>query len=276
MNLAGFNKRSDPFVSIIMPAHNAEPWIGEAIDSVLAQTHPQWELIVVVDGSTDRTEPIVREYDDERIRCIGQAEQRGVSAARNRGLRSMEGDYLLFFDADDILFPRSLESRLELFRKDPEIAFVDGKVLITGPSGNKIKETWSPNYEGFPKRELLALKDSCFVSITWLIRADAVGNVRFDEKLTHCEDLDFFLSIADQGKYSYVDEPIMYFRRTGRSAMSDLEGLERGYRWLSHKWKEKAEKKGGGELKEKAKRILFRSYLKEGALLKAIRSQRGW
>lgn len=262
-------------VSIIMPAYNAEEWIGKAIDSVIAQTHQHWELLIVDDGSSDRTAQKVSGYEDERIQLYQQV-NKGVSAARNFALQKLQGDFILFLDADDMLLPRSLESRMELFSKDPCLAFVDGPVQLTGDSIDDLKRIWTPSFEGYPKEELLALKDSCFVTITWLIRREPERDYSFDEGLTHCEDLDFFLSVADQGRYAAVEEPIMYFRRTGRSAMSDLDGLEKGYRRLVRKWKAELEQREGVDMKRKAKRILFRSYIKKGALLKAIRSLKGW
>ncbi len=262
-------------VSIILPVHNGEAYLHEAIDSVLTQTHLNWELITVDDGSSDETPTILGSYTDERIRVIRQ-ENRGVSAARNRGLQEMKGDYLLFLDADDALFPKSLESRLERFSKDPELAFVDGKVHVTGPSLSELRRIWTPSFEGFPKDELLTLSDSCFVTITWLIRVDPSREYRFDEELTHCEDLDFYLSIADQGKYGYVEEAVMAFRRTGRSAMSDLRGLEKGYRHLVSKWTGDRRVEEDQVMRKKARSVIFRSYLKKGAILQAAKSRFGW
>ncbi len=267
--------RKDALVSIIMPAYNAEDWIDASIGSVLDQTYPYWELLIVDDGSSDRTTQRVKAYQDPRIRFFQQGNS-GVSAARNLALQRMNGDYMLFLDADDLLFPRSLESRLILFSEDPDLAFVDGQVYVTGSSIEDHERIWTPTFEGGPKKELLALKDSCFVTITWLIRKDPERTYRFDEKLTHCEDLDFYLSIADQGRYGYVEEPIMYFRRTGSSAMSDLEGLEKGYRRLVRKWNKQAKENGGLDMARRVKRILFKSYLKNAAPFKALRSLKGW
>ncbi|MFB6257755.1 MAG: glycosyltransferase family 2 protein [Flavobacteriales bacterium] len=267
--------KAEALVSIIMPAYNAEQWIEEGIASVLAQTHQRWELLVVDDGCTDRTVEKVQGYQDERIQLLRQ-ENKGVSAARNLALQKVKGEYMLFLDADDMLLPHSLESRLQLFSRDPDLAFVDGQVYVTGASVRDLERTWSPSFEGYPKEELLGLKDSCFVTITWLIRRDPGRDYSFDEELTHCEDLDFFISIADQGKYGHVEEPIMYFRRTGRSAMNDLEGLEKGYRRLVRKWKEQVEGSKGDDMVKKAKRVLFRAYLKKGAPIKALKSQKGW
>lgn len=264
-------------VSIILPVHNGEAYLHEAIDSVLAQTHSDWELIIVDDGSSDGTATILGSYKDERIKVFRQ-ENKGVSAARNRGLQEMEGEFLLFLDADDVLYPRSLESRLNKFKGDPELSFVDGSVLLTGADSKDHRELWSPSFEGYPKEELLALKDTCFVTISWLICSDILEGERFDEGLTHCEDLDFFLSLADKGKYAFVREPVMKFRRSGRSAMSNIKGLEKGYRRLVHKTAESGnvDERFLKRMRSRAKRNMFRAYLKKGMFVSAFQSLWSW
>ena len=91
-------------ISVIIPAYNAEKYLGEALDSVLAQTYENWEVILVVTMSEDKTEKVAGEYQrkDSRIRCLDN-EGKGISSARNKGLSAAEGEYLLFMDADDYL-----------------------------------------------------------------------------------------------------------------------------------------------------------------------------
>ena len=91
-----------PLVSIVMPAFNADRWIGDAIESGLAQTWPRIEIIVVDDGSTDSTVTVVERYLDRRVRLIRQANA-GQSAAENTGLRAAQGDFIQYLDADDLL-----------------------------------------------------------------------------------------------------------------------------------------------------------------------------
>ena len=103
-----------PTVSIIMPAYNAEATIGESIQSVLAQTYTQWELVVVDDCSTDNTVQIVSDYSKRypNIRLLQQPHNAGVSAARNRGIDNSVGDYLAFLDSDDLWHPDKLAKQL--------------------------------------------------------------------------------------------------------------------------------------------------------------------
>ena len=115
-----------PLISVIIGAYNAERYLGEAIDSVLAQTHRPLELIVVDDGSIDATADVAEAYG-EPVRCIRQ-ENGGMAAARNRAVPEARGSYLSFLDADDRFPPEKLQRQLEAFDADPELDVVYGHV----------------------------------------------------------------------------------------------------------------------------------------------------
>jgi glycosyltransferase involved in cell wall biosynthesis len=115
-----------PLVSVIIGAYNAERYLAEAIDSVLAQTHTHLELIVVDDGSTDSTAEVADAYGTP-VRCIRQ-ENGGMAASRNRAIPEVHGTYLSFLDADDRFPPHKLRSQLAVFEADPELDVVYGHV----------------------------------------------------------------------------------------------------------------------------------------------------
>ena len=96
-----------PLVSVVIPCYNQAHFLGEAIESVFKQTYKHFEIVVVDDGSTDNTSEVARRYSG--IRCIEQVNQ-GLSAARNTGIRESKGEYLVFLDADDRLYPIALEA----------------------------------------------------------------------------------------------------------------------------------------------------------------------
>jgi glycosyltransferase involved in cell wall biosynthesis len=141
-----------PRVSVVIPCYNGGRFLREAIESVLHQTYPAAEIIVVNDESTDDTAAIARAY--EEVRCIEQRNQ-GAPAARNAGLRASTGDLVVFLDADDRLQPHALAAGVESLGKHPDWAFVSGGVRI-------IDENGSPRYvpedrprPGDPYRQLL-------------------------------------------------------------------------------------------------------------------------
>ena len=109
-----------PFlVSIIMPLHNAEKYVAEAIKSVIAQTYIYWELIIVNDGSTDNSLTVAKQFESEKIKIFDQ-ENQGASAARNFGYKQSKGTCIKFFDADDIINPLMLEEQVKLATQYPE------------------------------------------------------------------------------------------------------------------------------------------------------------
>ena len=124
-------------VSVIMPAYNSEVYIRESIDSVLAQSFREFELIVVDDGSTDTTAAIVESYTDSRIRLIRQANG-GVSVARNTGLAAARGQFITFLDSDDLYYPDFLKTLYHLIQSNrTEMVFSDFSESYSAEDMNK-------------------------------------------------------------------------------------------------------------------------------------------
>lgn len=113
---------SIPVVSWIMAAHNAQRFIGQAIDSVLAQTLPDFELIVVDDASTDETAAVVRAYDDRRVCYFHLPANVGPAVARNHALAAAHGEFIAILDADDVAMPQRLDRQVAYLREHPQIA----------------------------------------------------------------------------------------------------------------------------------------------------------
>ena len=117
------NDRDSMRVSVIIPVYDGERYLAEAIDSLLAQTVPPLEVVVVDDGSTDGTAQIIRAYGAP-VRYVHQPNA-GQSAARNHGVRLARGDYIAFLDADDLVHPKKLERQLAAFEQEPSLAMCD-------------------------------------------------------------------------------------------------------------------------------------------------------
>lgn len=255
-----------PLVSIILPAYNAEKYIFEAIKSVVGQSYSKWELLIVNDGSEDATEEIVWKFNDKRIRYFTQSNH-GVSAARNVGLANMRGDYFCFLDADDVMPYTSLISRLKVFEENPELAFVGGAQVQKDERLFKTLKVQKPNYRGKPKKGLIRMEQGCFINCgTWLIKKNKSRSYSFFDEWTHSEDLAFFLTIADDGKLDFTPEVVQIYRRSGGSAMSDLDGLQSGYRSFFQEVSRQEEVKKFERLflKWKILKIMFLSFLFDG------------
>ena len=132
MTTASTGAPGQPGVAVVIPCYNGGRFLREAIESVLCQTWPAAELVVVNDGSTDDTAAVARSY--EQVRYIEQRNQ-GAPAARNTGIRSSTSEFLVFLDADDRLQPHALAAGVESLRANPEWAFVSGDVRVVAEDG---------------------------------------------------------------------------------------------------------------------------------------------
>lgn len=197
-------------VSAVIPAFNAGRWIGGAIESVLRQTRPPEEVVVVDDGSTDDTHAVVASFGSA-VRYVRQSNA-GVSAARNLGVAKSSGDMIAFLDADDEWLPRKLEVQVARLGSEPDaLAAFMSMVRVDVASGRKTTLSYVlPN-------DLVAqlVLHSCVVGApsSVLIRRtalDAVGG--FDPDLSQCADLDMWIRLAAAGPVIVVEEPHVLYR----------------------------------------------------------------
>jgi glycosyltransferase involved in cell wall biosynthesis len=180
-------------VSVIIPAYNAAAFIEETIQSIRAQSYTNWEVIVVDDGSTDNTQQIARGFDDARIKCICQTNS-GVATSRNNGLLRAQGDFVVFFDADDVMTKDFLAARLEELESDPSLGFVGGMVESFPVAGDLRKAAGND-----PENEILFF-DAAFVTVpsNYMFRKKVLleNKVRFNCRLSSSADRFFILEIS--------------------------------------------------------------------------------
>ncbi|MBH30611.1 MAG: glycosyl transferase family 2 [Candidatus Marinimicrobia bacterium] len=256
---------SSELISIIMPVYNCDKYINEAIKSVINQTYKNWELLIVNDGSTDKTKEVIHNFSDPRIKYTEQ-NNRGVSFARNVALKNMNGNYFCFLDSDDVLPVDSLYSRLRIFREKSDVHFVDGKVIFVNENMKLLGNQFIPCYRGVPFKKLLQISNSCYFGPSWMIRYDPTVKYYFKEGMTHAEDLLFYLTISKTGKYDYTHKPVLYYRKNSGSAMKNLHGLEEGYSNLLESVKQDLTPNVliYNYLKYRIIRIMFLSHLRNG------------
>lgn len=224
-------------VSVIIPAHNAEDTIEKTLHSLLDQTFPHWEAIVVDDGSNDGTASIVESFinRDPRFRIIVQKNM-GLSAARNNGMAQARYDWLLFLDSDDWIFPKHLERLTGALNADPSLDVVYCGWAYVLPDGEPVFEQFE-NMTG----DLFAAHAQHCVSIvhTYIVRrplVEALGG--FDSSLRTCEDWALWQRIARNGaRFGAVNEILAAYRtrpgsmsRNGRQLLEDgIQVLIRGH-----------------------------------------------
>lgn len=181
-----------PKVSVIIPTYNREHCIAEAIESVLAQTYGTTEIIVVDDGSTDRTAERVAAYGD-RVTYIHQ-ENAGPSRARNRGIRESSGELIAFLDSDDLWLSTKLARQVEEFLKDDELGIVATPVVFRFP-GRKMRANIG-SMDTAALREHF-LDTFLMVTSTVMVRRRCLEEVGlFNEALCYAEDMDLFYRIV--------------------------------------------------------------------------------
>ena len=218
---------STPRVSIIVPTHNRAKLIGRAIDSVVRQTFPDWELIIVDDGSTDETGQVIESYRGrigERLVYLTR-QQGGSSAARNTGIERARGEFVAFLDADDEFLPHKLARQLELFELEPGLDFVYSDYAFVDLNGVRHLSALSechPLGRQVPTRQVgpnlhvctgdladYLLRGYFICTIVGMVRRNALGSdLRFLEGQWYSEEWLFYLEVARRCRSGYVDEPL--------------------------------------------------------------------
>ncbi len=180
-------------VSVVIPCFGQGQYLGEAIESVLAQSYPHLEIVVVDDGSEDNTAQVAQRYPG--VRCLPQANT-GLSGARNAGIRSTNGDFLLFLDADDRLLPDAVATNLSYLRDRPECAFVSGWYRRIGAEGEQVGGPPYPAPQGDLFEELLRSNWGGTPATTLYRRAVFEHVRRFNTDRVGTEDYELNLRIA--------------------------------------------------------------------------------
>jgi len=202
-------------VSIIIPAYNAQKYIGETLDSVLSQSYKDWELILVDDGSTDNTAEIIKEKSEgeNRIKYYYQ-KNLGVSTARNYGLKKSIGEFVAFLDADDVWLPLYLEKKVNYLLSHPTIGAVNSKVtFIDGES--KAIEGFAEGMRNEDVDGILTFntKNKTTGPSGILCRKECVKKIGgFNIKLSNTADKMFYLDLSKETTIVNLDEFLWLYR----------------------------------------------------------------
>ena len=188
-----------PTISVIMPAFNAAPHIGQSIQSVLAQTFDDWDLIVVDDGSTDETATVAGSFSDSRIRCL-RRENGGQAAARNTGIVNTQGEFIAFLDADDLWLPEKLDRQIEVARRtSADVVYCDGYVFFdNGDDERSDFFAVVPGLKDGATMMPLLYQYNRIATLSAMVKRDVIESVGlFDESRSfqNCEDYELWLRL---------------------------------------------------------------------------------
>lgn len=228
----------DPLVSIVIPCHNAAPWVEAAVRSALEQTWPRTEVIVVDDGSTDDSLARIRRLAPPHALHIHSQPNQGASAARNAGLQRAQGDYIQFLDADDLLDPRKIEVQVARLQACPRGTIASGSWARFHHDPAAARFFIEPNCRDLSGLEfqLLHLEAGWMMHpAAWLCPRRLLEQVGpWDETLSLNDDGEYFsrVMLASQG-IRFVDTARSYYRSGHRNSLSrrnDRRALESLYR----------------------------------------------
>lgn len=201
-----------PLVSVIIPCYRQAHYLAEAIESVLVQTYPHVEIVVIDDGSPDNATEIAARYPG--VRCIRQP-NRGVSEARNLGIRSSNGSFLIFLDADDRLRPDAIEIGLDCFNRHPEVAFVSGRFRLIAADGSTMYEEQGHTVDAGHYAAMLH-RNYIPAPCAAMCRRDVFELVKgFTPSFSICADYDFYLRVLRQFPAWSHDQEVAEYRRHG-------------------------------------------------------------
>lgn len=215
-----------PLVSVVIPAYNKGDIIKETIDSALAQTYPNIEIIVINDGSTDNTAEIVKSIKDDRIKYYYQPNSGLPAKPRNKGVELAKGEYVAFLDHDDLWMENKLEKQISIIEKDPQIALVTSNALFILTD----KKTNIPIIKGvksgyFNDRDFLP--EMNVIQSTALIKKSVFIEMKgFDESpdLRAAEDYDLWLRMYPKYLCYYLNDCLAYYRKYDSSSSGNKYG----------------------------------------------------
>ena len=208
------------FVSVVMPAYNAEKTVGEAIESVLNQTYTDYELIIVNDCSKDRTAEILDGFlkIDKRIKVFHNEKNLGVSATRNYAVSKAGGEWIAFLDSDDAWRVDKLEKQLEIINANPDAVLsytASSFIFADGRASKYVMEAEEKtNYRTLLKRNLVSCSSV-------MVKSNVMKSIKMPNDAMH-EDYYVWLTILKKHKYAYgVNEPLLIYRLSENSKSSN-------------------------------------------------------
>jgi glycosyltransferase involved in cell wall biosynthesis len=228
--------QSQPTVSVIIPTYNRARVLCRSAESVLAQTYRDFELIIVDDGSTDNTEEVVRSYSDPRIRFIRHEKNRGVSVARNIGIKAARGEFIAFNDSDDIWLPQNLELKVKLLDSHPDTALVCSDYYIfDGHTGANLCRFWDNRQyryllefdEGTQQPIIGKLARVTLLSpLAIIMRRRVFDDVGYFDESLHCaEDWDMWFRILQRFSIRFINLPLARYRKHDAQLSTDFHEI---------------------------------------------------
>lgn len=205
----------NPLVSVILPVYNAEPFLKESLDSIVHQTYVNIEIIIVNDGSTDRSKDIISSYDDKRIIFIDHSENKGLIASLNEAIQKSTGEYIVRMDADDIAFNTRIEKQLQFLIENKRIDIVGAHAIFFKDNISSPIANWELDLKtNSPAKIKSALVwENCLIHPSICMRSTIARSLLYDTNQVNYEDYDLWLrAVANNYSIAKINEPLLYYR----------------------------------------------------------------
>jgi glycosyltransferase involved in cell wall biosynthesis len=203
-----------PLITIVLPVLNGERHLGTAIASVCAQTFRSWELLVIDDGSTDRSAAIAERFahEDPRVRLISLGRNTGMAAATNRGIRESRGRYIARMDDDDICHSDRLALQFAFLEKNAGCVAVGSQVRLIGPEGDLLGDKSFPLADQEIRQLMFRFTPLQHSSV--LFRGDSLREELYDESIRYAEDLELYFRLGRRGSFANLPEFLLQYRQS--------------------------------------------------------------
>jgi glycosyltransferase involved in cell wall biosynthesis len=216
-----------PVVTVLLAVYNGDRYLRPAVDSILAQTFTNFELLVIDDGSTDRTLQILRTYEqaDRRVRIVTRP-NRGLTNTLNEGLGLARGKYLARMDADDLCLPERFAKQVAFLDAHPDCVLLGSRVLVIDSEGMPIREMASET--GHDEIDAAHLgRGWPVVHPAVMMRLDALKKIGgYRDEFNTLEDLDLFLRLAEVGKLANLPDVLLHYRQHFASVTHSREAKQ--------------------------------------------------
>lgn len=238
--------KEPPLVTVLLPVHNAAPWLQQAVESILGQTLGDLELLAIDDGSTDNSLEILRSCTDPRLRVLSHTRNLGLVATLNEGLDLARGRFIARMDADDSMLPDRLALQLACLEEHADLAAVAGHVEFINADG-EITGSWDTDRATPDEASVRAMlpRTNCLAHPTIMFRRSALGGLRYNPKQHGAEDWDLWLRMLSRGlRIGKLPRVVLHYRMHPGSIMAGSKQnvpyekrlLRARWRYLKAEW----------------------------------------
>ncbi len=255
---------NSPLVSVVLPTYNYARYLPESVGSVLSQTYPHYEVIVVDDGSTDNTKDVLNPFM-QRIKYIKLEQNKGLPVARNTGIQSARGKYIAFIDADDFWLPEKLQTEIEYFDKQRNAGMVYSKHVNIDENGRVIDADVKKRLPSGNIFIQLFSEQNFVIASSVVVRKNVFETTGlFDEQLVNCQDWDMWLRIAFYFNIAGINKTLVKYRHNPHSLSKNRNNVLKYQKIIIDKMYNSFKDKENGLHEKLYKKRLASHYAKVG------------